>query len=92
MVCATLSGSGSHTLVETVMMSMQLAAAKKGRKKGKAVGRRDGQTILGFDAVVMVRCFSIHSYCYLDVQHLRNECALALFADLHVASSWNGVR
>ncbi|CAM9265858.1 unnamed protein product [Ectocarpus sp. 4 AP-2014] len=56
-VCATLSGSGSHMLVETVMMSMQLAATKlaktkKGRKKAKAAGR-EGQTILGFDAVVM---------------------------------------
>ncbi|CAN0438690.1 unnamed protein product, partial [Ectocarpus sp. 12 AP-2014] len=56
-VCATLSGSGSHILVETVMMSMQLAATnlaktKKGRKKAKAAAR-EGQTILGFDAVVM---------------------------------------
>ncbi|CAM9188007.1 unnamed protein product [Ectocarpus fasciculatus] len=51
-VCATLSGSGSHVLVETVMMSMQRAATKKGQKKARAAGL-GGQAMLGFDAVVM---------------------------------------
>lgn len=62
-VCATLSGSGSHTLVEAVMLSAQVAAQVSGRAKPstRKWGGSRGLKMdipggaLSFDAVVMVR-------------------------------------
>lgn len=59
-VCATLSGSGSQALVETVLLSAEASGAggkeKKGKKKGKGAvsqGKKKPQESLEFDAVVM---------------------------------------
>lgn len=53
-VCATLSGSGSQHLAETVLLSAQMKA--EGSKKGKMKRwQGDINTTLNFDAVVMVR-------------------------------------
>ena len=72
-VCATLSGSGSQTLVEAVMLSAQVQAEasgkvkpKRGRKWGGGGSRSVGVggTVLGFDAVVMVGVFV---FCFVLV-------------------------
>lgn len=64
-VCATLSGSGSQSIVEAVMLSAELAAAAGGGGNGAANRKRErawkkiktslgsGDTVLKFDAVVM---------------------------------------
>lgn len=67
-VCATLSGSGSQTLVETVMLSAQVQAQVKGKgltRRTRIVGA--GRAVLGFDAVVMVRSGVRASPCFSGV-------------------------
>ena len=58
-VCSTLSGSGSQTLIETIMQSAkappnaQAEGKGKGKGKKKAKGVDGGSGMLSFDAVVM---------------------------------------
>lgn len=59
-VCATLSGSGSQTLIEAVMLNAQAQVSGKAKQKLRSgqTGVRTpdvGKRVLRFDAVVMVR-------------------------------------